>query len=320
VRRIGEDKFDLDIPPETFLNPTTAKLRSRTQSAAPQQSGGKKIGAVIGGLIAMAIVFALLRVGREGFSYMQVPWKPYAAADGTFKANFAGDPKEKTETLNINGDLWNFVSLQSRHKNHIYTVEYVDAYMVITQQNAQSVLDRFLEGWMSAVGATPVSKENISLSRNPAISFVATLPKGAGGGEEKLEVDARQRGILAVRGNRLVVAWTLAAETDRVTWDLEKFLESFEIPPPEARARTVLAERYEPPPALQTTAPAQVAPARSLPIDGIKMAAPVARVYAHNKSKKYWTEECAGRPENAYPVAKSLAISQGFTLAENCTK
>ncbi|HUP49598.1 MAG TPA: hypothetical protein VNA04_12500 [Thermoanaerobaculia bacterium] len=322
VRRVGEDKFELDVPPEVFLNPTTSKLRSRRQTAEPSESGGRKIGLYIAGFVVVAIVTGLLRVGRDGFSYMRVPWKPYDGADGTFKVLFAGDPTQRTQTLNINGDLWKIVSLQSRHKNHIYTVEYVDARMVITEQNAPAIIDDFLQGWMTAISATVVNKEQISLARNPAVSFTARIPKGAGEGEDKLEVDARQRGIMALRNNRIFVAWTLAAERDPISWDLQKFLESFEIEPPEERP-TTLASVYAPAPA--AAAPATEAkpstappPPQRRPL--VEMTTPVERVYAYNRTKKFYPADCAARPEGAYAIAKSLAIRQGFTLAEECAR
>jgi hypothetical protein len=322
VRRLEDGRFDLDVPPEVFLNPEAKPARARTHNAKPEKSGGR-IGAIIGGVIVLAVVGGLLRVGREGLSYMRVPWKAYSDSEGTFKVNFPGDPKQSSETMNINGDLWNVISLESRYKNHIYAVEYVDAHMVITKKGAPDVLDRFLEGWMEAVSAKLVSKEPISLGRNPAISFIARLPKGSGEGEEKLPVDARQRGIIALRDKRIIVAWTLTAEADKVSWDIDKFFQSFEIPPPAAEREMLTAAMVDPAP--PDPAPvAQAAPAPPPPtatgsdMPGITMTRPVARVYAHNKSKKYYPENCAARPPEAYPIARSLAESQGFTLAEEC--
>lgn len=324
VRRLEDGRFDLDVPPEVFLNPESKGTRARTRNAKPEKRGSS-IGAIIGGVVILAVVGGLLRVGREGLSYMRVPWKAYNASDGTFKVNFPGDPEPSRETMNINGDLWNVVSLGSRYKNHIYNVEYVDAHMVITKKGAPDVLNRFLEGWMDAVGATLVSKETISLARNPAISFTARLPKGSGGeGDQKLPVDARQRGIIALRDRRIIVAWTLAAEADKVSWDIDKFLESFEIPPPGTEPETLSAAMVDPAPADPAPAPQAAPPppptATVNDMPGIKMAGPVARVYAHNKSKKYYPENCGARPAEAYPIAKSLAESQGFTLAEECAK
>ena len=41
----------------------------------------------------------------------------------------------------------------------------------------------------------------------------------------------------------------------------------------------------------------------------------VEKVYADNKTKTYYTKDCATHPENAYPMSKSLAVSQGYKPA-----
>jgi hypothetical protein len=46
----------------------------------------------------------------------------------------------------------------------------------------------------------------------------------------------------------------------------------------------------------------------------------VQQVYAHNASRLYYPENCPGRPEKAYKVARTLAIKQGFKLAANCSE
>jgi hypothetical protein len=46
----------------------------------------------------------------------------------------------------------------------------------------------------------------------------------------------------------------------------------------------------------------------------------VEQVYAHNASRLYYPEDCHGRPEKAYKVARTLAIKQGFTLAPTCSE
>ena len=46
----------------------------------------------------------------------------------------------------------------------------------------------------------------------------------------------------------------------------------------------------------------------------------VTQVYAHNASRLYYPEDCPGRPEKAYKVARTLAIKQGFKLAANCSE
>lgn len=46
----------------------------------------------------------------------------------------------------------------------------------------------------------------------------------------------------------------------------------------------------------------------------------VEQVYAHNASRLYYPEDCPGRPEKAYKIARTLAIKQGFTLAATCSE
>jgi len=46
----------------------------------------------------------------------------------------------------------------------------------------------------------------------------------------------------------------------------------------------------------------------------------VKQVYAHNASRLYYPEDCPGRPEKAYKIARTLAIKQGFTLAASCSE
>jgi len=313
VRRVG-DSFDLDIPPEVFLE-RSGKAASRGTAQAAEGGRGKKIARVIGAIVAVLIVMGLIRFGRYGFAYMRVPWKPFAAADSTFKVNFAGEPVRSEEKININGDIWNFVSFVSTYKNHHYAVEYVDMHMIVTEKSAPEVLNRFFDGWMTAISATVLEKEPISLARNPAISFTSRLPKGSGDGEEKLKVNVRKRGVIALRGNRIVVASTASAEADPISVDLTKFLDSFELPPPDPRSMTVV----ETPMAQEPLAsPVQA----TTPVEDAKypatIAKPVVRVYAHNRTGTYYPEKCPGRPADAFPMARSLALAQGYKLAPTC--
>ena len=68
-----------------------------------------------------------------------------------------------------------------------------------------------------------------------------------------------------------------------------------------------------PPPAPAPRTPS--APSTERPM--VEMA-PVAQVYVVNTTKKYYPPDCASRPDSAYRMARSLAISQGFTLAAEC--
>ena len=47
---------------------------------------------------------------------------------------------------------------------------------------------------------------------------------------------------------------------------------------------------------------------------------PVEQVYVVNATKKYYPTDCTARPEGSYKMAKSLATSQGYTLASECKR
>jgi hypothetical protein len=125
------------------------------------------------------------------------------------------------------------------------------------------------------------------------------------------------RGTIAMRGRRILVAWTLAGKGDRIVADLTKFLESFEIPPPPPRSETVIAAEETPrtlAPVTETRTDTAPAPAHT----DIAMTTTVTRVYASNKTRKYYPLDCKAAPPDAFPMAKSLAVKQGFTPAPEC--
>lgn len=247
IRRLENDTFDLDIPPENFLEaraagaaPGVRRTRPGTRPDAEESGGGRRISLIIGSIILVAIVTALVRYGRQGFQYMRVPWQPYAAADGTFKAKFPSLPKEEVESQNIGGEIWSVRSLYSEYKNHFYAVQHIDLKIVVVDANAQSIMERFFEGWLEEFNGRPVSTEKTSLARNHAMNFTIAIPAGAGTGEARLKVPATMRGFMAIRDRRLFLVWTLAAESDPFSRDLSEFVEGFELPPPPERPRVVM--------------------------------------------------------------------------------
>jgi hypothetical protein len=236
VRRLPNDQWDLDVSPDTYLAPDSSSRRV-TATATPvpaRRSIVNRIVLVVGIVVVIVVVAGLVRTGREGFAYLDVPWKPYAAADATFKANFPGDPKRETDSRNINGDIWQVVSLSSEYKNHYYAVQHVDLRMVVTDSQSRRVMDRFFTGWMEGLGSKVQTTEESTLARNPVKRFVATLPAGTGDKSYKLPVDATMRGMVVLRSRRLFFVWTLAAASDEISRDLKEFMEAFEVPPPPA--------------------------------------------------------------------------------------
>ena len=241
VRRLENDTFDLDLLPGVVPRSTISGVKNPTLTQPkPQGSGGLRIGAILGGIVVLIIVTAFLRVGRQGFEYMRVPWKPYSAPDGTFKVKFPGDPAQDTDSRNINGDMWSVVTLTSHYKDHFYAVQYVDLHMVVLESSQRSVMERFLDGWLKAFSGALLSREDASLARNPTLEFVARVPAGFGEGDAKLAVPALMRGAVVMRDKRLFLVWTLAAEKDPFSTDLREFNTSFEVKPPAERPHYVM--------------------------------------------------------------------------------
>ena len=256
VRRQENDAFDLDIPPEVFLNRSAAAKtpgarRPTMGGHAPKPESKSTVKRVIGGVFLALVVLGLLRYGVRGYQYTRVPWQAYAEPDGSFQAQFPAVPKNDEETENINGDRWMLKIRSSEYKNHFYAVEYLDLKIPVVAANAQAVMSDFLGGWAEAVGGKIVSTEKSSVARNQALDFQMTLPKGSGGETHKLEVPALMRGRAAVRESRLFIAWTLAAEEDPFSTDLLHFIDQFQLPPPPAPARLGVVVR----PVVETPVP-----------------------------------------------------------------
>lgn len=318
IRRLDGDTFDLDIPPEQFLDPKPAAgPRMRTMNApAPEPQRRGRVVKIVVGVVAALFVLGLIRIGREGLAYRSVPWKAYQASDGSFKVEFAGDPTQKESERNIDGDLWKIVTLHSEFRNHYYIVQYIDTHMVMTQDHAGATLNQFFTKYMSVLNAREIATDTSTPLKNPAIHFSAVIPKGTGDGDEKLNIDGRMKGVLVMREKRLLIAYTLAANADAIMSDRDKFLASFEVVPPAAQPEHLISSVAAPP--QDTVAPVKAA--APAPTAEKTLGATVARVYADAETKTYWPPECAGRPPKAYPVPKSLAIKQGFQLASACAK
>jgi hypothetical protein len=78
--------------------------------------------------------------------------------------------------------------------------------------------------------------------------------------------------------------------------------------------------RFEPPPQPAASAPAagafpQVATKTYEPEPEPEISIKIEQVWADNASYLYYGAKCKKRPENAYPIAKSVAIRQGFKPA-----
>src|ERR1041385_7330932 len=181
LRRVKDD-FELDLSPEAF---TTRRSGARSAAPPPEKSRSKTwIAYVVGALIALG----LIRYGARSFQYMRVPWQPYSEADGSFTAKFPEKPREKEDTKNIVGDLWTVRSRFASYKDHFYAVEYLDLKIVVLESNAESITNRFRDGWAGTLGGKVVTRDKTSHARNPAMNFVIELPKGAGLGDIKLPV------------------------------------------------------------------------------------------------------------------------------------
>ena len=229
VRRGENDRFDLDVAPEAFLN----RLTTEKEIPAEKHGGGSFVLWAIGAVVVVVLVGGMLRYGRQGLEYMKVPWQAYTASDGSFSTKFPSAPNESSEEKNINGDIWTIKSLLSEYKNHAYAVQYIDMKTIVTEDNSQSLMDNFFAGWANELHGHVVAREATSLGRNRAFRFVLSVPP-----QEQLRVPAKMRGVYALRGNRLFIVWCLAAQADPFSKDLQEFLEAFKpTPAPEHTAQ-----------------------------------------------------------------------------------
>jgi len=124
------------------------------------------------------------------------------------------------------------VSLTSEYKDHFYAVQHVDLRLVVTDSQSLRILNNFFTRWSEALGAKVETSEETTLARNPAMTFVATVPAGTGDESYRLPVDATMRGIVVLRDTRLFLVWTLASSRDPVSRDLKEFTDAFEVSPP----------------------------------------------------------------------------------------
>lgn len=212
-------------PPQSALT----KLGTILFGPPGDRSVARIIGTSLGILVLVATLAAVIRVTVEGMHYSNIAWKPYAAADNSFKVRFPGQAEESTESRNIRGDMWRVVSLEARYRNHIYLVEYLDLHMVVTKTTAPRIMREFVGDAFSEEGAPPLSFEETTLARNPALQFetITTLET-----KTKKKIKAKARGMAVLRNNRLFLVWTASDLGNVHTKDLTEFLNSFEVPPP----------------------------------------------------------------------------------------
>lgn len=220
VRRGENDRFDLDVAPEAFLNRLTAE--KEVPGEVKSSGGSNALPWAIGSIVIVIIVAGMIRFGKQGLEYMRVPWQQYNAGDGSFSAKFPALPNESSEEKNINGDIWTIKSLLSEYRNHAYAVQYIDMKTIVTEDNADSLMDNFFAGWANQLGGHTEMRERTSLGRNHAFRFSLTVPPQA-----TLRIPARMRGLYVLRGNRLFIVWCLAAQADPFSKDLQEFLDAF---------------------------------------------------------------------------------------------
>ncbi len=124
--------------------------------------------------------------------------------------------------------------------------------------------------------------------------------------------------VIAALGGPKPAKVVASAETKRSD-TLERALASPEATSthyPETRAEAMQASAA--PAAAPVQAPVVETPAAPVADSLVSDAPKIAKVWADNRTKFYYTEECAGRPDTAYQMAKSLAVRQGYRLAPGC--
>lgn len=214
-------------PPQSALQ----KLGTILFGPPGDRSIPRILGTVIGILVLATTVIAVVRTNLEGLHYRNIAWKPYAAADNSFKVKFPSHAAETTESRNIRGDMWRVVSLEARHRDHIYLVEYVDLHMVVTKTTAPRVMREFVGDAFSEEGGPPLTFEETTLARNPALQFETITTLETNDVVPK-KIKAKARGLAVLRNNRLFLVWTASDLGNVHTKDLTEFINSFEVPPP----------------------------------------------------------------------------------------
>ena len=220
IRRMDDGTFDLDLAPIS-IDPSLHPVES-TQQKPAKSSTGKW-------LIIIALVVAGGLFGRTGWrllQYSRVNWTPYAPADGTFKAKFAGQPAEEGKSRDMSGETWQVTHLSSSFKDHQYGIEYVDVRRVVTAAGAQPLIEDYFKRWSAAMNANVVSQDETTVAENPALRFVMQIAPS--GDDNPLEM----RGLVAMRNKRVFFVYATAPASHKSTPDLNAFVSAFELPPP----------------------------------------------------------------------------------------
>jgi hypothetical protein len=126
--------------------------------------------------------------------------------------------------------------------------------------------------------------------------------------------DDTKHAFLAVLAGGLMIFLGAAVLPEKTTAPLVATTTGTDVAPASAMAGTPQPytpppSAYAPPPVAQTVPAAPAATVEEQPKR-------LVQVYADRETRLYYAEDCKKRPPNAYRVARSVAVMQGFTAAK----
>ncbi len=167
-----------------------------------------------------------LVIGRDAWvsmQYMRVPCKTYTPSDSSFTAIFPGDPTEEKQDINIAGDIWSIHMLHGSYHAHAYLLGYVDAHVIVVEENSDSLLDRFLGGMTSGEKMKLLTKQKTTFRRDHALDFTAEVPK------TDEHPTGTVRGRLVLHHKRFYILWAITPQGQSSAYDVEKFFKGFDV-------------------------------------------------------------------------------------------
>lgn len=119
---------------------------------------------------------------------------------------------------------------------------------------------------------------------------------------------------LAISPSETVASAPAVAETPAQNQPAPEPTTTTTTAPAPIQASAITVPAPAPPPPVVRNEPAKVEP----PAPVAEAQPKFVQVYVDREMRYYYPEDCAGRPENTYRVARSIARQQGFTRAPTC--
>jgi hypothetical protein len=171
-----------------------------------------------------AILVPAVRWSIDAVQYMKVPWKKYDAPDRRWQISFPAPPKEKTESLGAGGMTLRTVEMQSRYRNHIYALEWVEFPFYIPVEKESELITSVLESMVKTEKATLIKKEWSTVSLHHSMHFFMRMPKN------KDWSGGTARGHIVRSGNRLYILYAYVPPRESLSFDVGEYFRSFRLP------------------------------------------------------------------------------------------